>query len=153
MRLREGRVVVPADVARSLSSWFPKPNALIQCVAVVVEIGRVVVVPEEVAEMDESIREWAEARHGHYPDLASALMPQGQDVPEIASRLRVTRASIDHPSNAHRLHLSKNLFPLLDLGPKERRLYLYKVADHLEVASVAFARKGISNMASFSLES
>lgn len=145
MILGERRVAVPAEVARSLSSWLPKPGGRVECVAFVPEIGRVVVAPQVAAEMDPFVKGLIQDRRGLYADLASALRPQGQDLPEIVRRLRVTRASIDHPASAHRLQLSRALFPLLDLDKDERRLYLYGVGEHLEVASVAFVRRGFDN--------
>ena len=145
MGLSERRVAVPAQVARSLSSWFPKAGMRVPCVAIAPEVGRIVVVPQEVANTDDFVRGLILGRRGPYPDLASALHPQGQELPEIVRRLRVTQASIDHPASTHRLHLSRELFPLLDLDKEERRLYLYSVDEHLEVVSVAFVKQGFAN--------
>ena len=145
MGLPERRVGVPAHVARSLSSWFPKARGVIECVAITAEVGRVVVVPQEVARTDDFVSGLIQDRRGPYSDLASALRPQGQDLPEIVRRLRVTQATIDHPATAHRLQLSRTLFPLLDLDKDERRLYLYSVGEHLEVVSVAFVKQGFAS--------
>jgi hypothetical protein len=144
------RVAVPVHVA-GLLSWLKKAEEPVDCVAVVAEVGRIIVLPEAVARSDESVRELIEGRRGSETDLASAWHPH--DPPEIVRRLRVTSVSISCPQTVFRLRLPKTLFPLLDLGPEERRLYLYEVAGHLEVASVAFVRQGINNMALSLLES
>ncbi len=141
---RDHRVAVPVHVARSLS-WLKKAEVPIDCLVVVAEPGRITVLPEAVARENELVAELIADSRGPDTDLASALLTS--DTPEIVRRLRVTSASIDHPSSAYRLHLSKTLFPLLDLDLPhgERGLYLYKVGDYLQVASVAFTRQGFRN--------
>ena len=144
MRPGESRVVVPKPVALSLP-WLREYDRPVACAAIVAEVGRIVVLPEEGARGDELVRELIEGRRAPETDLASALRPRG--VPEIVRRLTVTSATISRPQKAYRLRLSKTLFPLLDLDKdkKERRLYLYSVGEHLEVVSVAFVKRGFDN--------
>jgi hypothetical protein len=138
------RVAVPVHVAGSLS-WLKKAEAPVGCVAVVVEVGRIVVLPEAVARKHELLAELIAGRRGPETDLASALLPH--DPPEIVRRLRVTSASILPPPAAFRLRLSRTLLPLLDLDlrRRQRRLYLYEKADHLEVVSIVLAKQGFTD--------
>jgi len=138
------RVAVPVHVA-GLLSWLKKTEAPVDCVAIVAEVGRIIVLPEAVARSDELLSELIAGRRGPESDLASALLPH--DLPEIVRRLRVTSARISCPQTVFRLRLSKTLFPLLDLHlPRgERRLYLYEESDRLEVVSLVFGKQGFAD--------
>ncbi len=136
--LKDGRVAVPPQVVRALS-WIREDTKLVQCIAVLVRPGRVVVLPTEVAHQDPYIAELLAARRASPSDLRELLRLQAPA--EIVRRLSVTAASVSTDPTAFRLRLSRNLFPALDISPEERHLFLFESAGHLEVASLDFARR------------